>query len=534
MKTNTKKMLLLTALTLFSLSCQESFLDKTPLGTQTEVNFFANAANAILAANAIYDVTSWDEGPGSDHTYDWMYGDVLSDDAVKGSTASDFTALKQMEDWTVTSDFKQPAGLWSNMYKGIYRANNVILNIDKSPIDAALRTRIKAEALFLRGYFYYNLVRSFGGVPLFTEPVKPSEYGTAKRATVAEVYALIDADFKAAIEGLPERSQYSANDLGRATKGAARAFAARTIMYQLGTDNTNKHTWQEVYDLTNAVVTSVQYSLANNYAELFEDEGENNSESIFEVQFNESPVSWNQDGDKIGVKVGTTNNIIQNNRKTWGWGFNNPTKEFVAEFEPGDPRLACTVYKDGDIVLGIKQQIALDENETGYLNRKAAILKPVEGKSSAQNIRKMRYADVLLMKAEAAANTGKEGEARDALNLIRDRARKASLPKGAKEKSLTYEANAVPTGTLPTIGAGVTGTALMTAIWHERRVELGMEALRFWDQVRTGRYLSSLTPAVRAACEARSVKTGMVNPMPLLPLPLNEVNSWNVVQNAGY
>ncbi len=534
MKTSQLLASLLAATAFVVTGCKQDFLDKSPLGTQTEVNFFADANNAVLAINAVYDVASWDEGPGADHTYDWMYGDVLSDDAAKGSTPSDFAVLQQMKDWVVTSDFKQSAGLWSNMYKGIYRANNVILNIDSSPIDAKLKTRIKAEAQFLRGYFYYNLVRSFGGVPLFDKPVAPSEFGTAKRATVGEVYALIDADFKAAIAGLPERNQYTAADLGRATKGAARAFLARVMMYQLGTDNSNKHTWQEVFDVTNDVVTSGQYSLAANYAELFEQEGENNVESIFEVQVNESPIGWNQDGDKVGVKVGTSNNIIQNNRKTWGWGFNNPTKDLVAEFEPNDPRLRCTVYTEGDVVLGIKQQIALDENETGYLSRKAAILKPLEGKASGQNIRKMRYADVLLMKAEAAANLGKDADARDLLNQLRDRARKASLPKGSKEKTLTYEPNAVPAGTLPPIAASVTGQAMMTAVWHERRVELGMEALRFYDQVRTGRYLPKLSATVRAAAQARSLTTGTVNPMPLLPLPLNEVSSWNLEQNAGY
>lgn len=534
MKTNKKFLLLLTATVLVSQGCQDDFLDKAPLGTQTEVNFFADPANAILAVNAVYDVASWDEGPGADHTYDWMYGDVLSDDAAKGSTPSDFAVLRQMEEWTVTADFKQSAGLWSNMYRGIYRANNVITNIDKADINAALKTRIKAEALFLRGYFYYNLVRSFGGVPLFYEPVKPSEYGTAKRATVGEVYAQIDADFKAAIEGLPERNQYTADDMGRATKGAARGFAARVIMYQLGTDNSNNHTWQEVYDLTDAIVASGQYALTANYAEIFEEEGENNRESVFEVQFNESPVSWNQDGDKIGVKVGTSNNIIQNNRKTWGWGFNNPTKSLVAEFEPNDPRKASTVYTEGDIVLGIKQQIALDENETGYLNRKAAILKPLEPKASPQNIRKMRYADVLLMKAEAAAHLGKAPEAIAILNQIRDRARQSGLPKGSKEKSLTYEPAGTPAGTLPPVSASLSDQALMDNIWHERRVELGMEALRFWDQVRTGRYLSNLPAAARTAAESRSIKANMVNPMPVLPIPINEASSWNLEQNPGY
>jgi hypothetical protein len=193
------------------------------------------------------------------------------------------------------------------------------------------------------------------------------------------------------------------------------------------------------------------------------------------------------------------------------------------------------MYGDGSIVLGILQVVDYpNENATGYLNRKAAIVKPVEAKASPQNIRKFRYADVLLMKAEAAAFTGKEQEARDILNMIRTRARLSSLPKGSAEGSMSYDPTGAPSGTLPAIANTVTGDALKNAIYHERRVELGMEALRFWDQVRTGKYLSSLSTSIRSACQSHCITEGTVNPIPVLPIPLTEVQSWGLKQNPGY
>ena len=504
-------------------------LDKAPLGVETEQNFFLDPSKAILGINAVYDVLSWDEGPGSGHNYEWMYGDVLSNDAEKGSTPGDFPTITALKTWNVDPGNTPAGSTYYNMWQGIFRANTVIKNLSAATWDPVLKNRIMGEAYFLRGYFYFYLARLFGGMPLFKEPVKPSEFGATPRASLGDTYKLIEEDFKKASELLPERSGYPAADLGRTTKGAALGYWARAVMYQIGTDNKNGHKWQEVYDAANAVVNSGQYNLLANYAQIYEDEGENTSESVFEIQTKQSSEGWGP------IKSGTTNNIIQNSRKLWGWGFNNPTTSLANEFEAGDPRKECTLYGDGSIVLGIKQVIDFpNENATGFLNRKAAIIKPLEAKASGQNLRKMRYADVMLMKAEAAANIGKEQEARDILNLIRTRARNSSKPKGSLENSLTYEPAGTPANALPPIASTITGDALKNAIYHERRVELGMEAIRFWDMVRTGKYLSTLPAAIRTACEARCLKTGTVNPIPVLPLPLTEVQSWGLSQNPGY
>jgi hypothetical protein len=515
----------------------KDFLDKDPLGTTTQDNLFKDPTNAVQAINAVYDVTAWDQGPkwGDPsgqyvaQTYEWMFGDLMTDDSEKGgSSPSDFLPLIELKTWNIPPSNQTVTTLWVHSFTGIARANTVINNIDAGTIDAGLKSRLKGEALFLRAYFYFNLVKGFGGVPLFEKTVTPTEAPNATRATIAETYAFIEKDLKAAAELLPEKSAYAGADLGRATKGAANGYLARAIMYQLGTVNGNNHTWQEVYDITSTIISSGQYSLLPNYAAIHQEIGENSSESLFEIQFATS-------NDGYGpISVGTTNNIFQNNRKTFGYGFNNPTQSLVDEFEPNDPRKEVTIIKNNDIVLGILNPVDITQNATGYFNRKAAIIAPNAPESGPQNIRKIRYADILLMKAEAAAQLNKPAEAVALVNQVRARARMSTRPPGTTLGSLAYEPANVPAGTLPNLAPGLSGSALLNAIWHERRVEFGEESLRFWDLVRTGRYLNTLPADVRARAASHVATETSVNPMPLLPISLNDAQSWKLPQNPGY
>lgn len=521
------KYIILFSLVAFSLASCSDFLDVEPVATETEENFFNDEQNAIYALNACYDVLAWDEGDKATHNYEFIFGDVLSDDAEKGSMESDFPEIQEMKEWRTTSTNGVTSGLWNNMFTGIHRCNVVIKNIEGGSIDEALKTRLMGEARFLRAYYYFYLVKVFGGVPLFTEPVKPSEFGTTPRGSISETYAQIEEDFNYAISALPEKNAYDVSDMGRATKGAATAFLARAIMYQLGTDNLNNHTWQEVYDLTNSVISSGQYSLAPNYATIYEMEGENGPGSIFEVQCASVKVDWGPG------KGGTTASVFQGNRGDWGWGFNNPTQNFVDAFEADDPRLACSAYGDGAVVHGVALSIDLAENMTGYLNRKAALepaFRPSSSKDSPANIRKFRFADIILMNAEAAYHIGNEDVARNRVNMIRERARNSTRPKGFSEGSLSYESTGA-SNLLPDITAA--GDALLDAILHERRVELGMESLRFWDLVRTGRYISSLPSEFQAGCQSHSIQ-GSVNLIPVLPIPINEEQTFGLAQNPGY
>ena len=531
--THPARLLALTALVVLSQGCK-NFLDKEPLGVTTQTNLFSDPVNAVQAVNAIYDAASWDEGPqwgyGNyvGHMYEWMFGDVMSDDAAKGSTQSDFTTLLDLKTWNATPSNGIISTLWSHSFTGIGRANTVINQVDGGTIDEALKSRLKGEALFFRAYNYFYLVRLFGGVPLFEQAVLPTDAANVKRASIAETYAFIEKDLVAAAALLPEKSGYAAADLGRATKGAANAYLARVIMYELGTVNGANHTWQDVYDISKTVMASGQYGLSANYAAIHQVEDENNTESIFEIQFAASPQDYGP------IKTGTTNNVFQNNRKTFGYGFNNPTQDLYNEFEPNDPRRLVTFIKDQDIVLGILNPIDRSENDTGYLSRKVAIIAPPQVKASGQNIRKMRYADLLLMNAEAAAHLGKDAEAIALVNQIRDRARQSTKPPGTTLGSTSYEPANVPAGTLPPLSAGLTGQDLLNAIWHERRVELAEEALRYWDLVRTGRYLSVVPADVAARAKTHLTTETSVNPFPLLPIEIIDSQTWGLTQNPGY
>ncbi|SNR97543.1 RagB/SusD family nutrient uptake outer membrane protein [Hymenobacter mucosus] len=534
MKTSsTARLLAFTAILGLAPSCQ-SFLDKEPLGTVTQANLFNDVTNSVQAVNAVYEVAGWDQGPkfgvGDFVTvhFEWMFGDVMSDDADKGSSPSDFAAVSELENWSVPTTNLIIASLWTHSFTGIARANTVINNIDAGTIDNALKARLKGEALFLRAYFYFNLVKAFGGMPLFEQAVLPTNAGNVKRTTIAETYAFIEKDLKAAAALLPEKGAYASSDLGRATKGAANGYLARVIMYQLGTDNTNNHTWQEVYDLTSTVITSSQYSLYPNYAAIHQDIGENSSESLFEIQFTASNDSYGP------ISTGTANNVFQNNRATFGYGFNNPTQSLYNEFEPNDPRREVTFIKDGDVVLGVVNRVDPAFSSTGYLNRKVAIPAPAATQSASQNVRKLRYADILLMKAEAAAQLGRNAEAVGLVNQVRQRARNSTRPPGTTVGSTTYAPANTPAGTLPDLSVSLSGPALLNAIWHERRVEFGEESLRYWDLVRTGRYFSTLSPEVAARARTHSITTGVVNPIPLLPIELQDAQTWGVTQNPGY
>lgn len=518
---------------LLSMTSCNDFLNLAPQGIATDQNFYNDPENAVLSVNAVYEAMTRGEGQSPfgwlAHNYEFMFGDILSDDAAKGSTPGDYLEIKQMEEWQNQTNSGIAAATWTNQFRGIFRANQVLLNLPNATIDEVLKARLMGEAHFLRGYYYFYLAKVFGGAPIFENGLAPEDIPSVQRATVAETFAFAEKEFRAAIEGLPAKSSYATADMGRATKGAAQAYLSRIIMYQIGL-GINNHNWQEVFDLSLAVVSSNEYALESNYAQIFEEEGENGIESIFEIQMTESLLNGNDQAS------GTVENVFQNNRSVWGWGFNNPTQNLVDEFESGDPRKACTVYADGDVVLGEEQAIDFpNANETGYLNRKAAIIRPTNTKGSGQNIRKMRYADVLLMHAEAAYHIGQESTARDILNQIRDRARSSTRPLGSEIGNMTYVAytTAELEGVLPPVTAS--GTALLEAIYHERRVELGMEALRTWDLIRTGRFVESLpSEEIQSRCAARSETNGLAVPYPVQPIPQDEVDSWGLLQNPGY
>jgi hypothetical protein len=548
------------ALTTLLYSC-DKFLDVEPQGAENSGNFFDTKENGQRAIIGLYDMLQLDEGAGPDgqwmgHHHDFFMGDIRSDDAEKGSNDGDYGEMWEMVEYTMTPQVGFASNYWIHGYWGISRANYALDNLPTVTWDPAVRDRLVGEASFIRAYFYWYLVRIYGGVPLFTSSVNPSDFGAVKRATLNECYTLMAADLLKAIELLPEKSTVPLAETGRATKGAARALLARIYMYQIGTDKDNATTWQQVYDLTNAVVASGEYSLTTNYAKLWETENKNNEESVFEIQFGVGA------SDKAPASIGNNCYNFQGNRKDdSGWGFNNPTPDLVEAYNvdvTNDPRLSCVVYGEkfnNGILYGAKKKYERNEQGSDWLNRKAALpVKPALAKASDRNIKIIRYADVLLMHAEAAYYIGNVGEAQQKVNMIRERARNSTYCMGYAEGKMDYSA-APASVNLPDISS--TGEQLLQDIWKERRLELAMEALRFYDLVRTGRYFDVLDveknqrrapgesyglgdkpykqfPGLKANGLAKSIDGPNGNKVPLMPIPQTEAQAWGIEQNPGY
>ncbi|MFN8438581.1 MAG: RagB/SusD family nutrient uptake outer membrane protein [Cytophagales bacterium] len=511
----------------------KKFLSKEPLGPYSAQNYFnANPKNPEYAVNAIYDAISWDNYGRANETqgYELFFGDICSDDAEIGSMPGDalINSLKELKEWRANASHVSTEAVWIINYAAIARANYVLTYIDAtSSIDQATKNRLKGEALFLRGYAYFYLARIFGGVPLVDHLLSPNEYGTYLRSTLAQTFQFIESDFKNATSLLPiSQAPYG---VGRATKGAALGYWARCIQYQLGTDNTLGHTWQEVYALTKQIILQGNYALLPNYAALFEEESENCIESIFEIQYMDTG-NPNEYGPN---SVGSFADQLQNPRSTFGWGYNTPSESLIQSFEEGDPRLKCTVLQDGDILYGQKFKIDTVVDPSKYINRKAALAEaPSSIQNGARNHRKMRYAEILLMNAEAAYYMGNTSEAIENVNLIRARAKSSTLPKGYKLNAPNaYETASVPATTLLPL-EGLAGQDLLIAIYKERRNEFGMETLRLWDQIRTNTYISSLTSSVQSNCNSHSIQY-QNNTIPLFPIPQNEL-FFNIAQNPGY
>ena len=428
--------------------CSKEFLDKKPLGQLTTQNFFQTEEHAIWATNAVYNILR----DFRTHVFAYLgMTDIVSDDADKGSLVTDANFLRDLDDFTYDAGNLSLSDTWAGYYRAIYRANLAILSIPEVPnIDPALRDRLVAESKFLRAYFYFKIVRWWGDVPLILTPLNSDEF-QQERTPVMQVYDQIISDFSEAANILPQK--YSSAEVGRATSGAAKAFLAK-VHLTLGNFN-------EAENFALEVINSGLYELFPNYEKLFQIEGENSSESIFEIQTTalETGGAGSQYNQVQGVR-GTPN---------LGWGFNRPSDDLVASYERGDPRRDATILlvneplPDGSDFVHDNPNI-LNER----YNQKAWVPSHPGGNNNGPgNIRIFRYADLLLIAAESLNENGKSQQALSYLNQVRARAR------GSR--------NVLPDITISD------QSALRQIIWNERRVELAMEQHRWFDLLRQGR-----------------------------------------------
>ncbi|WP_312421581.1 RagB/SusD family nutrient uptake outer membrane protein [Epilithonimonas sp.] len=469
-----KKYIIISALVLtglFNQSCSEDFIDVAPTEqvSAEDLSLYNNNEGATNFVNSIYaKFLDWDMS-----TFSWIgVTSITSDDADKGSTPGDTGSDKDILDaLTFTPSTPSFESLFSSNYQGINRANQALKYLPQlTNADQNLRTRLTGEAKFLRAFMYFTLVRSFGDVPLIDHvPVLGNEEDVdmqLSRKSKEEVYAFIEKDLLDAAAALPNKSAYGAADIGRATKGAAHALLAKVYLYQ--------KKWQLAVDQCNLVTG---YSLTPSFIEIYKVTGENNAESIFEIQ-----------GSGIETGKGIQQYTqVQGARGTggWGWGFNTPTQNLYDAFtaEGDTERRDATIMKRG-MTLYDGRVVGADADNP-YYNYKAYSSAYTTQSSTDTNIRYLRYAEVLLIKAEALNELGQTSAAIPLLNQVRQR---------AKINNTTASSQA----------------DVRLAIWKERRLELAFEHDRWFDLVRTGQAESAM---------AANGKTFIVGKHEVFPLP---------------
>jgi len=507
-------------LVIIQVSCTEDFLELEPKTGQVEANYYQNEEQALLAVAAVYDAYS---------VQNWQFvptmSDIFSDDAFcGGANVTDMSQWQEMEMFDMTLENNAAADLWNRCYSGIYRANLYLQKQENVEWETdGMKERLEAEVLFLRAYFYWDLVRHYGSTPLITE-VLPSieDYKNATQNSPDELFTQIATDLLKASAVLPV--ELTSAETGRISKGAADALIARIYMYHegfakptLGLSNwSNGSTTIDKNYALNAlegIISSNIYSLVSDYAQLFDWNNQNNEESILEIQYSDKAKSgdwsgWNINGNFSCVWYSVRNPEGDGGAIFPGWSFGIPTWSLVNEFEDGDPRKDVSLY-DAEAKLDNYTRAFMN---TGYFNKKFMALNAYIGSGGdpshnfPRNFMDIRYADVLLMAAELLLDTD-NGKASNYLNQVRTR----SMGAGAALSSVTLD-----------------------DIYHERRVEFAGEGLRKWDLLRRGNSYaeekinaSFNVPGDVSNLSHFTPRTFKTNTWGMFPIPASEIRNTN-------
>jgi len=440
-----KILIIVSVLLLIASSGCKKYLDQPVLGNQTLENFYSTPLECEQAIIGCYQSLSPEDWWEMD--FFWLIGDVCSDDAFKGnSIEGDQAEFGNMARWNIDANNEWLDIKWRYSYITISRANLIIEHVADASINQELKDKIIAEAKFLRGWAYFELVKNFGGVVLVDKQPNPED--VIGRSTEEQTWAFIEKDFSEAALGLPEFSSQPVNENGRATKGAALAYLAKAYLYQ--------GKYQEAREKAYQVMMSNNYDLESDFGNIWSVQNPNGIESIFEIQHNYDDVQY----------TGNALPVLTRSRADGGWGFATPGSH-LENFMQGDPRLQHTIIKHGDSVDADhpSYDTQLDQNESGRINRKY-YLGLLERPPSEEHVKSplnyilFRYADLLLIYAEASYFSGFEADALTALNDVHTRVGNTPL--------------------------SVSGQDLLNAIHDERRMELALEGHRYYDLKRTG------------------------------------------------
>ena len=449
------------------------FLEEDVRGKENLDTYFQTEEEAISFINGCYNALTFN-GWWQINTV-WLLSDMCSDDKWMGNTSqgSDYTALAHYQSNGQSNGLI--SNFWQYRYKGILKCNIAIDRIERSTIsNETIKNRLVAEAKFLRAYFYFELVRNFGGVPKITGFLMPEEITGITRSEASEIYEFIEEDLNAAAV-LPQRSKYAASDMGRATRGAALGMLGKVYLYQ--------EKWELARTTLGLVITEGEHDLLPNFGDVWSVDHNNSVEGIFEVQFMYDGVYAL--GGSLTVVTGARNGPGD------GWSWGQPTSDLENAYIAAgdDERLKWTIIKAGcteiagednfDVFVENSKKMSSyqtyldkygwDENcyiidpkdhKSARINRKFFV--PYAKRPEVYNIDKiplnhriLRYADVLLMYAEACNELNDDVNARKYLNEVRARV-------GLDEVTAS-------------------GNDLRKAIRTERRLELALENNRLYD-----------------------------------------------------
>lgn len=481
-------------------SCKKSFLEIQPDGQFLSSNYYQNQEQAFSGVIAVYDVLRKNSG-GFENMITMM--NAGSDDHVAGGGgATDGEGIQSFSNFTINAN-KIPLSFWSDHYQGIFRANMLLSKLPDVPMDANLKARYTAETKTLRALYYFNLVRMFKNIPLFTSPVSTDEMYNVTQATPAAVYAQIEKDLNEAIGALP--GTLASSELGRITKGAAIALLGKVYLYE---GKKTEAAAQLALVNGNPVGTSqFGYKLLTNFGDLWLTNNKFNTESILEANHSGLGTShwgiWGSgtdEGNTVNVMVGPRGYVRKTNAAPdlpSGWSFNVITQGLYDVLN-GDPRFGATILDIKALASsGDAEYVAGYENTGYFLNKFTPRQSDVStGGGDAvlnykQNSYIIRLADTYLMEAEALGGTGARAQA--LLDAVRAR-------------------------------VGLTSTPVsLAAIKLERRKELAGEGHRFFDLVRWGDAATALS--------SRGFTAGKNE---VFPIPFRELLNTKLQQNPGY
>lgn len=483
-----------------------------------EPAFWQNEADAIQGINAVYGNFYRNGAPYSR----WLpfYMDIRSD---QGYSTSPWNELRSIGALNITQySFEVNADTWGHHWRGVFRANQVLANVPGIEMDNTLKERILGEAKFLRALYYYDLVTIWGNIPLILEPSEPTD--KPSQVPQEQVWAQIEKDLTEAAATLPET--YSGEEIGRATKGAAYGLLGRVYLQQ----RKNQQAADALEWLVEGPGQSL-YDLVSDYYDNFKHTTENNKESVFEVQFKMRPENSGEDGPTSNV--GTSRPPFFGPP---GHGFNDANMhrwvvhEFLKEKTATggrDPRLAVTALYDStdergpDFTLVYGSTFTSKNYDAGVRNRvwyrkyldDYFRINEFEVFNSPINFRVIRFADVLLMYAEALNNLGQTGAAYAHVDRVRQRA-------GLLKLSVARP--------------GLTQAQFQQQLEHERIMELTGECVRWNDLARWGYFDDANKLAILKARDPE-FNNFIIGRNKYMPIPQTEIDiNPNLEQNPGW